>query len=112
MDRRGRGGDVLLHCNGELLKHSKDGKTKERVGEVANILMARNGAWLEFGNNRMNRDVKGAGHWQYSHDEFNAKAGFEVHKMKFFISAETATANIYHYLYCFPITNPFLPYVE
>ena len=74
--------------------------------------MARDGAWMQIGDERLKRKVKSADHWVYSQDKDKVMIGFTVSEMKFFISAETKGAKIYRYLYCFSITNPFLQYVE
>ena len=105
-------GEVLLHCNGDWLLHSSEGKEMERRVDVATIKMARNGAWMELGKERLKRTAKGGGEWLYSHDKRDANIQFTVEQMKFFIAAKLKDQTIYRYLYCFPITNPFLQYVE
>ena len=105
-------GEVLLHCNGDWRLHSADGKQKNRRDDVATIKMAQNGEWMEIGGERSKRTTKGLGNWLYWRDEGEVKIHFTVDEMKFFFAAKSEFGTIYRYLNCFPITNPFLKYVE
>ena len=90
--------NVMLHCAG--FEDFPDKKIQRSA--TKNILMAKDGSWMVWNDERLRRENKSSLFWLYKHK--TAVITFLPKSMDIIFDGDP---NLFKGMSCFPITNPF-----